>query len=44
MVLPQFAHDSNLHVKFWVNIRGNEWSPVFVTRGWHGGWLAGGRR
>ena len=40
MVLPQFAHDSNLRVKLWVNTRGNEWSPVFVTRGWRGGFAS----
>ena len=32
MVLLQFAHDSNLRVKLWVNTSGNEWSPVFVNR------------
>ena len=37
MVLPQFTHNSDWCVKFWVNTRGNEWSPVFVTRGRHGG-------
>ena len=37
MVLPQFAHDSNLCVKLWVNICGNEWSPIFVARELRGG-------
>ena len=37
MVLPQFAHGSNLRVKFWVNTCGNEWSLVSVTRGRRGG-------
>ena len=37
MVLPQFAHDSNLRVKLWVNTCGNESSHVFVTTGRRGG-------
>ena len=37
MVLPQFAHDSQLCVVFWVNNFNNKWSPVFVAGGRHGG-------
>ena len=37
MVLSQFAHDSNLRVKLWVNTCGNEWSLIFVARGLRGG-------
>ena len=37
MVLPQFAHDPYLGVDFQVSTCGNEWSPVFVARGRHGG-------
>ena len=36
MILPQFAHDPSLCVKFWVNTCGNEWSPVFAAGGRHG--------
>ena len=31
MVLPQFAHDLNWRVKFWVNSRGNQWSLIFIV-------------
>ena len=33
----QFAHDPYLVVEFWVNTCGNEWSPVFIAGGRHGG-------
>ena len=38
VVLPQFAHNSYLCVKFWVKTCGNEQSPVLVAVGWLG-WL-----
>ena len=37
MVLPQFAHDSQSCIVFWVNTFNNKWSPVFVAGGPHGG-------
>ena len=37
VILPQFAHNPYLGVEFWVNTCGNEWSPVFVAVGQHGG-------
>ena len=37
MVLPQFPRDPYLGVEFWINTCGNEWIPVFVGGGQHGG-------
>ena len=37
VVLPQFAHDSQLCIVFWVNTFNYKYSPVFVADGRHGG-------
>ena len=37
MVLPQFAHDSQLCIVFWVNSFNYKWRPVFVAGGRRGG-------
>ena len=37
MVQPQFAHDSQLCIVFWVNAFNYKCSPVLVADGRHGG-------
>ena len=37
MVLPQFAHDSQLCIVFRFNTFNYKWDPVFVAGGRHGG-------
>ena len=37
VVLPQLPHDPYFGVEFWVSTCGNEWSPVFIAGGRHGG-------
>ena len=41
MVLPQLAHDCDCFIEFWVNARGNWWSPVFIIWGRRGGSACG---
>ena len=41
MVLPQFAHDSQLCTVIWFNTFNYKWDPVFVAGGQDGGLTSG---